>query len=85
MNLSEFTHIRNPSNFEPIYPETKPDREIRKMEKKTGIRRTRVDVLSFMEQYNQKPLPICMRCDKTCIQRQVVGLISFRCFIKEER
>ena len=85
MNLTEATHIKNPSNFEPIFPEWRADRELRKMEKKNNRKRTREDVLSFMRQYNQKPLSLCMRCGKTCIQRKVVDLISFRCFIKEPK
>jgi len=83
VNISEFTHIRNPSNFEPIFPEWKADRELRKMERENKRERTRDDVLSFMRQYHQKPLSLCMRCDKTCIQRQVANL-SFKCFIREE-
>ncbi len=85
MNLSEFTHIRNPANFEPIYPDLMVDRELRKMELASKQKRTRRDVLSFMKQYNQKPLSLCLRCGKTCMQRKVLGLISFRCFIKESK
>ena len=85
MNISEIGIMSNPSSFEPIYPEWKAGRELRKMEKKNNRKRTREDVLSYMEQYNQKPLPACMRCDKTCIQRKVVDLISFRCFIKGKK
>ena len=85
MNISEIGIMSNPSNFEPIYPEWKAGRELRKMEKRNKRKRERVDVLAFMEEYNQKPLPVCMRCDQVCIQRKVVGLISFRCFIKGEK
>ena len=83
MNISEIGIMSNPSSVEPIYPEWKAGRELRKMEKENGRKRTREDVLAYMKQYNQKPLPLCTRCDKTCIQRKVVDLISFRCFIKE--
>ncbi len=82
MNLTEATHIKNPSNFEPIFPEWRADRELRKMERKNNRKRTREDVLFYMEQYNQKPLPVCAGCDRTCIQRKVVGLLSFRCFVR---
>ncbi len=85
MNISEIGIMRNPSNFEPIYPEWKADRELRKMEKKNKRKRERTDVLAFMKQYKQKPLSLCLRCDKTCIQRKVVGLISFRCMIQEPK
>ncbi len=83
MNIPEITHMRNPANFETIYPEWKADRELRKMERKNNRKRTREDVLFFMKEYNQKPLPVCLRCDMTCIQREVYGLLSFKCFIKE--
>ena len=85
MNIPEIAHMRNPSNFEPIYPDWRADRELRKMERKTNRKRTREDVLSYMEQFNQKPLSLCLRCDKTCIQRKVVGLLSFRCFMRGKK
>lgn len=63
----------------PIYQEWIVDREVSKMERTEKRSRTRLDVLSSMREHNQKPLPICKRCDHVCIQRQVVGLISFKC------
>ena len=75
--------MQNPSSFEPIYPEWQVSRDMRKMERKESRGRKRVEVLESMKQYNQKPLKICLDCDKTCIQRQVVGLINFECFKKD--
>jgi len=69
--------------FEPIYPEWKVSREMRKMEKRTGKKRVRAQVLAEMENQNEKPLRICMDCTKTCIQKQVVGLTKFECFEKK--
>ncbi len=63
----------------PIYQEWIVDREVSKMERAEKRKRTRMDVLKAMRENNQKPLPICMRCDHVCIQRQVVGLTYFRC------
>ena len=72
--------MQNPSSFEPIYPEWQVERDMRKMERKESRKRLRAEVLQSMRKYNEKPLPICLRCDKTCIQRQVVGLTYFECF-----
>jgi len=71
--------MQNISSFQPIYPEWRVEREMRKMERKESRKRKRGEVLESMENYNEKPLPICLDCDKTCIQRQVVGLIYFKC------
>jgi len=84
MNLEEIENMGNIPLFEPIYPEWEPSRQMRKMERKTGRRRTREDVLRYMEKYNEKPLPICLDCDKTCIQRQVIGLTYFECNEKNQ-
>lgn len=70
--------------FGPIHPEFMVDREALKMEIATGRKRSRSDVLKLMEQYNQKPLKICMSCTKTCIQKQAVGLTKFECFVREK-
>ena len=32
----------------------------------------------------KEPLSICLNCQKACIQRKVVGLTMFKCFIKEK-
>lgn len=69
--------------FGPIYPEFMVDREALKMEIVTGRGRTRASVLSLMNQYNQQPLEACLDCDKTCIQRKVVGLTKFECFKRD--
>ena len=74
--------MESPSSFEPIYPEWQVERDMRKMERKESRKRLRAEVLQSMKQYNEKPLPICLRCDKTCIQRQVVGLTNFICYKK---
>ena len=74
--------MESPSSFEPIYPEWQVERDMRKMERKESRKRLRAEVLQSMKQYNEKPLPICLRCDKTCIQRKVVGLTNFICYKK---
>jgi len=76
--------MESPSSFEPIYPEWSVDWEIRKMEKKENRKRQRREVLKLMKEHNQEPLPICLNCQKACIQRKVVGLISFKCFVREK-
>ena len=70
--------------FEPIYPEWIVDREAHKMEKFTGRKRTRAGVLNLMKDFGEKPLSTCLDCRKTCIQRQVKGLLKFKCFEKEK-
>ena len=70
------------SVFDPIYPEWQVSRDMRKMERKQNRKRERREVLKSMKEYNQEPLRICLNCQKTCIQRQVVGLTRFACFVK---
>ena len=72
--------MENVSSFDRIYPEWSVSREMRMMEKKEKRKRERKEVLRSMKDNNQEPLRICMNCDKTCIQRKVVGLTMFKCF-----
>lgn len=75
--------MQSPSSFQPIYPEFQVGWDMRKIEKKEGRKRKRTEVLRSMKDYNQKPLRVCLNCDKTCIQRQVVGLTRFECKLKD--
>ncbi len=63
----------------PIYPEWIVDREVRKMERREKRKRTREGVLRYMEEHNEKPMRICLKCDHVCINRKVVGLVRFHC------
>jgi len=74
--------MENVTSFDPIYPEWQVSRKMRKMERKQSRKRERREVLKSMRDYNQKPLRICLHCQKTCIQRQVVGLTNFECFVR---
>ena len=76
--------MENVGSFDAIYPEWSVSREMRTMEKKENRKRQRREVLLSMREHDQEPLPICLNCQKTCIQRKVVGLISFKCFIREK-
>ena len=73
----------SPSSFDPIYPEWQVSRDMRRMERKQNRKRERQEVLKAMKQYNQQPLEACLDCDKTCIQRKVVGLTKFECFKRD--
>ena len=71
--------------YGPIYPEFMVEREAVKMEILTGKKRTREDVFRFMEKQEQKPMKLCLGCQRVCIQRQVVGLVNFKCYVRETK
>ena len=80
--MTKPSNMGNVSFFGPNYPEWATDTEMKKIERRTNKKRTRLQVLEAMENHKEKPLPICMSCEKTCIQRQVVGLAKFECYVR---